>query len=142
MKRLPTMALALVAALFAIAPGCASIVSKSQYPVTVKSNPSGAMVTIRNSRGIDVQKVTTPATIVLPACDGYLTPARYTFTYENDGYIPASYLIPAVMDNWYFGNILFGGVIGILVIDPLTGAMWRLDDTVYGRLSPDPDFQD
>jgi hypothetical protein len=40
------------------------------------------------------------------------------------------------MDGWYIGNILFGGLIGILIVDPLTGAMWKLDDVVYGNLSP------
>ena len=30
-----------------------------------------------------------------------------------------------------FGNILFGGVIvGMLIVDPATGAMWSLKDTV------------
>ena len=26
------------------------------------------------------------------------------------------------------GNILFGGLIGILIVDPITGAMWTLPD--------------
>jgi hypothetical protein len=29
---------------------------------------------------------------------------------------------------WYlFGNVVFGGLIGILIVDPATGAMWALD---------------
>ena len=27
------------------------------------------------------------------------------------------------MNGWYIGNILFGGLIGFLIVDPLTGAM-------------------
>ena len=27
-----------------------------------------------------------------------------------------------------FGNLLFGGVIGMLIVDPATGAMWKLED--------------
>jgi len=28
---------------------------------------------------------------------------------------------------WYLaGNIVFGGIAGWLIVDPLTGAMWRL----------------
>ncbi|MBK9107742.1 MAG: hypothetical protein IPM92_05015 [Saprospiraceae bacterium] len=27
---------------------------------------------------------------------------------------------------WYWGNILFGGLLGILIIDPITGAMYKL----------------
>ena len=36
----------------------------------------------------------------------------------------------AATDNtfWYIGgNILFGGILGWLIIDPATGAMWKLD---------------
>ena len=35
----------------------------------------------------------------------------------------------ATLDGWYIGNIIFGGLLGILIIDPATGAMWRLDDS-------------
>jgi hypothetical protein len=31
------------------------------------------------------------------------------------------------MSGWYIGNILFGGLIGMLVVDPQTGAMYRLE---------------
>jgi hypothetical protein len=30
------------------------------------------------------------------------------------------------VSGWYFGNLLFGGVIGMLIVDPLTGAMYNL----------------
>ncbi|MCG2921469.1 hypothetical protein KZ305_25620, partial [Escherichia coli] len=30
------------------------------------------------------------------------------------------------LNGWYFGNIIFGGLIGILVVDPMTGAMFTL----------------
>lgn len=32
------------------------------------------------------------------------------------------------VNGWYIGgNLLFGGVIGWLIVDPATGAMWKLD---------------
>lgn len=31
------------------------------------------------------------------------------------------------LDGWYFGNILLGGIIGMLIVDPATGAMWKID---------------
>jgi len=31
------------------------------------------------------------------------------------------------VNGWYFGNILLGGLIGMLIVDPATGAMYRLD---------------
>ena len=30
------------------------------------------------------------------------------------------------MNGWYFGNILFGGLIGMIAVDPATGAMYTL----------------
>lgn len=31
------------------------------------------------------------------------------------------------MNGWYFGNLLLGGVIGMLIVDPATGAMYRIE---------------
>ncbi|MDY6990526.1 MAG: SH3 domain-containing protein [Thermodesulfobacteriota bacterium] len=121
--------------------GCASIVSKSEYPVTIKSNPSGATVRVKNKRGIEVHECTTPSTTLLSAKSGYFSSASYSFQFEKEGYYPASFSLSGEMDGWYIGNILFGGLIGILIVDPLTGAMWRLDDTVDGDLSPKPELK-
>jgi len=125
----------------AMTTGCASIVSRSQYPVTINSNPSGATVTVKNKRGVDVQKATTPATVTLAASAGFFSPANYSFHFEKEGCFPASTSLSAGMDGWYIGNILFGGLIGWIIVDPATGAMWKLDDTVYGNLSPDPNYK-
>jgi hypothetical protein len=124
-----------------MATGCASIVSKSQYPVSINSNPSGATVTIKNKKGIDVQKAITPATVILPASAGFFSPENYRFQFEMDEHLPASTSLSAGMDGWYIGNILFGGLIGWFIVDPATGAMWKLEDTVYGNLAPDPNVK-
>jgi len=31
------------------------------------------------------------------------------------------------VNGWYFGNLFIGGLIGMLIVDPATGAMYRLD---------------
>ena len=37
---------------------------------------------------------------------------------------------------WYFGNIIFGGLIGLLAVEPATGARYTLKpDAVEGTLS-------
>lgn len=38
-------------------------------------------------------------------------------------------VVPVIfeLDGWYFGNILLGGVIGMLIVEPATGAMWKID---------------
>lgn len=115
--------------------GCASIVSKSSYNVSVISNPSGANVTIKNRNGKPAYQVTTPTVINLAADAGYFKSAQYDFEFRKPGYDPASKTLAAGIDGWYFANIVFGGLIGLVIVDPLTGAMWRLDDNVSADLS-------
>ncbi len=38
--------------------------------------------------------------------------------------------IKAGVDGWYIGNIIFGGLIGWLIVGPLTGAMYALPESV------------
>ena len=51
--------------------GCSTIVSKSDYPVTIHSNPEGATFSISNEDGEIVQKGLTPSTITLDAGAGF-----------------------------------------------------------------------
>lgn len=119
--------------------GCASIVSKSEYPVAITSNPTGADFTVKRRSGIPIASGVTPATIVLPASDGYFQPAKYTVEFKRKG-VMQSVPLTAKIDGWYFGNILFGGVIvGMLIVDPATGAMWRLNDTVVATFQQTAD---
>lgn len=129
-----------LAAAFA-ASGCASIVSKSQYPVTINSTPPGATVLIKNQKGLEMHKAQTPTTITLDAGAGYFSKARYTLEFQKDGYQNSTSTITAELDPWYFGNIIFGGLIGLALVDPITGAMWQVDDTLIAGLNPDPNAQ-
>lgn len=132
---------AVISAVAVLLSGCASIVSKSQYPVTIQSNPSGATVFVRDKNGTIVHRAVTPATLSLKAGSGYFSSARYTFEFKKDGYHNGSTSLSAGMDPWFAGNIIFGGLIGILIVDPITGAMWKLDDTIYGNLSENKQAQ-
>ena len=119
--------------------GCASIVSKSEYPVAITSNPIGADFVVKRDNGVPVASGVTPATIVLPASEGYFQPAKYTIEYKRKG-VMQSVPLTAKIDGWYFGNLLFGGVIiGMLIIDPATGAMWRLNDTAVATFQQTAD---
>jgi len=119
--------------------GCASIVSKSEYPVAITSNPIGADFVVKRTNGMAVASGITPATIVLPASEGYFKPARYSIEFKRKG-IVQSVPLTAKIDGWYFGNLLFGGVIvGMLIVDPITGAMWRLDDTAIATFQQTAD---
>lgn len=106
---------------------CASIVSKTRYPISINSTPSEAKITITDKKGIEVFKGNTPATLKLNSGAGFFSKARYQVTFEKDGYQAKTVPVDFKLDGWYFGNILVGGVIGMLIIDPATGAMYKLD---------------
>jgi hypothetical protein len=116
--------------------GCASIVSKSSRPVTITSSPIGAKVTISKSSGVPIQVGETPMTVTLETSNGFFTKAKYTVEATKPGYQTSSAVISADLNGWYFGNIVFGGLIGLLIVDPATGAMWKLDDTYSVNLAP------
>ncbi|MZR64335.1 hypothetical protein [Alcanivorax sp. DP30] len=116
--------------------GCASIVSDSSYPVTISSSPEGVNYTVKHAkRGYAMMKGVTPATISLSADDGFFSKASYLVSFEKRGYDAVTIQLRAGMDGWYVGNILFGGLIGFLIIDPATGAMWKLDEQVQVALT-------
>lgn len=106
--------------------GCASILSKSMYPVTINSHPDEANILVKDERGLQIYKGQTPATLTLSAGEAYFHAKSYTVTFSKPGYEEQTAVIKAGLDGWYIGNILFGGLIGILIVDPLTGAMFSL----------------
>ncbi len=106
--------------------GCASILSKSMYPVTINSHPDEATIVIKDERGLQMYKGQTPATLTLAAGEAYFHAKSYTVTFSKPGYEKQTAVIKAGLDGWYIGNLIFGGLIGVLIVDPLTGAMFSL----------------
>ncbi|MGV3658577.1 MAG: hypothetical protein ACO1TE_00280 [Prosthecobacter sp.] len=123
-----------VLALNLLLTNCASIVGKSSYPVSITSTPSAANVTITNKKGVAVHSGLTPTTVTLKSSAGFFQNERYTLTFSKPGHTSRSVPLKAGISGWYAGNIIFGGLVGILIVDPLTGAMWRLNDKVHADL--------
>lgn len=105
--------------------GCATIVSKSNYPINIESEPRGARVIVTDKHGAEVVTARTPAVVKLKAGAGYFAKASYSVKIVKEGYQEVIVPVEFKLNGWYFGNLLFGGFLGLLVIDPLTGAMWR-----------------
>lgn len=106
---------------------CASIVSKSTYPLSINSSPSNAKVSITDKKGKEIYLGNTPATVKLKACAGFFSKAEYQVKFSSPGYDDKIVPITFKLDGWYFGNILIGGLLGMLIIDPATGAMWKIE---------------
>lgn len=120
-----------------ICSGCASIVSKSSYPVMMSCDPIGAKVTVKDEDEAVVFTGIAPSSVVLKAGGAYFNGENYSFTFEKDGYVPQTVYLNSGLDPWYIGNILFGGLIGLLIVDPLTGSMFQLSDSVAAVLPVD-----
>lgn len=108
---------------------CATVVSKSRYPVSINSNPSGANITVTNKKGNTIFAGQSPATVILKPGAGFFSKAKYQVKFSLSDYSEKTYPIEFKFNGWYLGNILIGGVIGMLIVDPATGAMWTLPQT-------------
>jgi hypothetical protein len=129
---------------------CATVLQSRPEPVTITSEPPEALVTITDLRTHQLLvRASTPVVAPLARQAGYLRPARYQVVVEKPGYQPYVLLLQAELEKKYWGNVVAGGPLGLLVIDPLTGAMYALptrvhavlvtaDSTGAARAAPDP----
>lgn len=118
MKNLFLLAILLFSLFFS---SCASIVTSSSTSVFINSDPEDAKLTIANKKGEVVYTGKTPATVKLGNSSKYMSGEKYVLTFSKSGYKEQTVYLSSKIDGWYWGNILFGGLIGMLVIDPLTG---------------------
>jgi hypothetical protein len=106
--------------------GCASIVHSGPRNIPIASTPAGAKVSIYDRSNSLVMTNTTPFVAPLNTKFGYFKSQTYRLVFEMAGYDRAEINLDSSVSGWYFGNLLFGGVIGMLIVDPLTGAMYNL----------------
>lgn len=124
--KLATLAVAVV-----MASGCATIVSKSSYPVNITSVPSEVPFQIKNRAGKVIVNGITPQRVILKAGAGYFKGEKYqvTFTPKGKNAKSQTFELDTTLDGWYLGgNLIFGGLIGYLIVDPFTGAMYKLPE--------------
>lgn len=126
---------AAAAALLALS-GCASIFNGSTQSIVISSVPEGATASVTNRAGMKVHTGTTPVTLTLNRGAGYFKPEIYKVELAMEGYAPQELTVTGTVSGWYIGNVLFGGLIGMLAVDPVTGAMYVFPDSVSASLQP------
>ncbi|MCX7817111.1 MAG: hypothetical protein N2317_06345 [Syntrophales bacterium] len=114
---------------FVLLVGCATIMGKGVPELLIlSSNPSRASVLIKDEQGRTVFEGLTPTSVSLPKKKGYFRGKTYTVTISKEGFADCVIKVDTTPSGWYIaGNLVFGGLIGWLIVDPLTGAMWTLD---------------
>lgn len=109
--------------------GCASIISGTTQEVAIRTTPGAKFVVISDS-GSQVASgevgESAVATMKLVRGASYFTPHSYRVKLSKPGYRPSTVNIDSGMNGWYFANIAIGGLVGMVIVDPLTGAMFRL----------------
>lgn len=140
-------------ACLSVFPGCATIVTHGDKTMPIISTPDGATVEIKDSR-MDkiVSKNKTPFQATFERGDGYFLKKKYILNLSKDGYISEKLEVSPSFNAIYIGNILVGGLIGILIVDPLTGDMWQYSeasidiklfpDTAEGRFARETDIKE
>ena len=127
--------------------GCASIMHGTSQQIGIGSTPSGAKVTVGGqSFG------TTPTIANLKRGDNHIVKI------EMEGYLPYETTLTKKVSGWVWGNIVFGGLIG-LAVDAISGGLYNLspeqiqatlakegsaqiqlkDDSLYVFVTLDPD---
>lgn len=120
--------------------GCATIVGDNSQALPISSTPSNASVLITDEKGKQVFKGTTPTSVSLQKSDGsYFGGKSFTVQIDKEGYATQVISVKARANGWYIaGNLVFGGLIGWLIIDPFNGGMYKLSpDTVSSSLNVD-----
>jgi PEGA domain len=111
-RRLTVSGLALASTL-ALA-SCASIIHGTHQDVGISSVPTGAQVTVDN-----LQSGNTPMVAKLTRKDNHIV------RISLPGYQPYDLTLTRGVSGWVWGNLVFGGLVG-LAVDAIDGGMYKL----------------
>ena len=107
--------------------GCATIMHGTGQDIGISSKPTGAQVFVDNQ-----PKGTTPVAVDMKRKD------KHIVRIEMEGYQPYEITIIRKTSGWVWGNIVFGGLIG-LAVDAITGGLYKLNpEQVMGELAQKP----
>lgn len=124
-----------LAALALLATGCGTIVVHSTKTFSLESIPDNAHFELReaHSRGAIIERGTTPAPMRLQRGHGYFEASQYSVVVSKEGYETKTVEFEPSVSGWYWGNLPMAllltpwPIVGMLVVDPLNGAMWEID---------------
>ncbi len=103
-----------VVSCIALIAGCATIMHGTTQSVGISSSPSGALVTVDN-----MEKGRTPVVVDLRRKEHHFVKI------EMEGYKPYEVTLTRGVSGWVWGNIVFGGLVG-LAVDAITGGLYKL----------------
>lgn len=105
----------------AVISGCATIMNGDNVNLPVYTTPSGATIVINGST------YTSPTTVMVPRGKG-----DFKLHIEKEGYQPVDILLTQSVDGWLWGNVIFGGLIG-LAVDFISGDAYDLEPELISQ---------
>ncbi len=93
---------------------CATIMQSTRQELSISSSPSEALVT---NNGLQLGKT--------PLVADLKRKGNHRIKIELEGYQPFEVILTRKTSGWIWGNLLFGGVPG-LIVDVITGGMYIL----------------
>ena len=125
------IACCLMSSLAVVVTGCATLTKGTSQTVTVNTDPTGATCTMtRDDKPVAVVSLT-PGSIPVEKANGSIA-----ILCKKQGYLDAVGQLASEFQPMTFGNILFGGLVGV-VVDAASGAMHRYPETVTITLIPE-----
>lgn len=112
--QLSKIATSLLLAPIMLLTSCATIMQGTKQSIGISSNPANAGIWIDNCFYGQ-----TPMIVKLTRKDNHL------LRLQLDGYLPFEATFTRQMSGWVFGNIIFGGILGVAV-DAISGGIYRL----------------
>lgn len=104
--------------------GCASIMHGTTQDIGISSSPTNARVSVDNA-----PLGNTPVVAKLSRGDNHIVKI------ELEGYAPFEATLTKKVSGWVWGNIVFGGLIG-LAVDAITGGLYNLTpEQIAGQMA-------
>jgi len=120
-----TLLSAAALALVVLSTGCSTFMCGKNQTVPISSRPPGAEVTVFNKYDDVVFKGLTPCDVILPRGDSDNGAGYYKVTVIKTGYEPVQVDLLGRVNRAYLANVM-NGCIGMITLDPYTGAKWTL----------------
>jgi hypothetical protein len=120
----------LLVAAAVLAGGCATVIKGTSQEISVTTDPAAAACQLKMA-GASLGNIdSTPGTLRVKKGQGDIE-----VVCKKAGYADASGIVSSSLEGWTFGNILLGGVIGV-VVDASSGALHEYQSEIYVKLTP------
>lgn len=103
---------------------CGTIMHGGSQDLGIASAPSGAQVTIDNQN-----KGVTPMVASISRKQNHI------IHFAMEGYQPTDVTVTHSVSGWVWGNVVFGGVVG-LAVDAITGGLYKLNANEISATMP------